>query len=475
MDADLLLAIQLQEQYDREEAGERRRDQGSRDKASSSHGSTAQPPLMAVVDPSWELLDPNPNIHELFLQFNEMFFWGKLMGVEVKWSHRMTLCAGVCSYEGRGGLCSIRLSKPLLMLRPRKDLVETLLHEMIHALLFVTDNNKDHDGHGPEFHKHMNRINGLTGAKISVFHSFHDEVEEYRKHWWLCNGPCRQRPPYYGYVKRAMNRAPSKLDPWWADHQRSCGGTYIKVKEPEKKPGKDKKTEDSSEVLTSNIPQIKGKPNGGDIRSFFPFSGTGHRLGESSQVSVLMKVHNVPPSSSKAFSNSHIKPAHTISALSSITNKGINPRSKLPKVSVANTKAYKNIDGSPIRLPVNGKNMPKPSGSNLGPLVGFTQKRLSFTVPTSSQGAPSTSQGSSHDESQDRPPKRPRLDTKTLKDNIPGGNSFREEPVIVIDSSSSANPTANQNSQGKMVNCPVCGVKVLEAKINDHLDRCLNS
>lgn len=30
----------------------------------------------------------------------------------------------MCSYEGRGGLCSIRLSEPLLKLRPRKDLVE---------------------------------------------------------------------------------------------------------------------------------------------------------------------------------------------------------------------------------------------------------------------------------------------------------------------------------------------------------------
>lgn len=32
---------------------------------------------------------------------------------------------------------------------------------------------------------------------------------------------------------RAMNRAPSPRDPWWAEHQRSCGGTYIKTKEPE--------------------------------------------------------------------------------------------------------------------------------------------------------------------------------------------------------------------------------------------------
>lgn len=30
-----------------------------------------------------------------------------------------------------------------------------------------------------------------------------------------------------------MNRAPSSLDFWWADHQRTCGGTYTKIKEPE--------------------------------------------------------------------------------------------------------------------------------------------------------------------------------------------------------------------------------------------------
>lgn len=45
---------------------------------------------------------------------------------------------------------------------------QTLLHEMIHALLFVTQNNRDRDGHGPEFCKHMNRINDASGTKISV-------------------------------------------------------------------------------------------------------------------------------------------------------------------------------------------------------------------------------------------------------------------------------------------------------------------
>ena len=92
-------------------------------------------------------------------QFNAKFFWGKLAACEVRWSPRMTVCAGLCSYSPRQGFCSIRLSVPLLKLRPRKDFVETLLHEMIHAYLFVTDGNDDHDGHGPAFHSHMHRIN----------------------------------------------------------------------------------------------------------------------------------------------------------------------------------------------------------------------------------------------------------------------------------------------------------------------------
>lgn len=66
-----------------------------------------------------------------------------------------------------------------------------------------------------------------------VYHTFHDEVDEYRRHWWRCDGPCRHRKPYYGYVKRATNRAPSAHDYWWAEHQQTCGGTYVKIKEPE--------------------------------------------------------------------------------------------------------------------------------------------------------------------------------------------------------------------------------------------------
>ncbi|XP_025409666.1 sprT-like domain-containing protein Spartan [Sipha flava] len=186
-----------------------------------------------IVDISWETLDPNPDIHSLFLAFNKQYFWGTLETVVIQWSKRMTVCAGLCRYQR--GFCSISLSEPLLKLRPRKDLVETLLHEMIHAYLFLT-NNKDHrdrDGHGPEFCKHMYRINVVAGTKISIYHDFHDEVRLYKQHWWKCNGPCQYSRPFYGFVKRSMNRAPGPSDRWWANHQAICSGSFIKIKEPE--------------------------------------------------------------------------------------------------------------------------------------------------------------------------------------------------------------------------------------------------
>lgn len=171
----------------------------------------------------------------MFLKFNALFFDGKLDSVTVSWSSRMTLCAGLCKYERRGGLCQIKLSEPLLKFRPVSDMINTLLHEMIHAFLFITHNNRDHDDHGPEFHKHMDRINSTASTSITVYHNFTDEVAFYRKHWWQCE-KCKN------IIKRAMNRKPGPYDFWWSKHQQTCGGTYIKIKEPEEQKEKEKKS-----------------------------------------------------------------------------------------------------------------------------------------------------------------------------------------------------------------------------------------
>ncbi|KAL0266826.1 UNVERIFIED_CONTAM: hypothetical protein PYX00_009265 [Menopon gallinae] len=241
-----------------------------------------------LIDSKLEYHDPTPNIHELFTKFDKRFFWGQLGSVEVMWSNRMTSCAGLCRYHGRSGQCSIKLSAPLLSLRPRKNLVETLLHEMIHAYLFVTRNYKDRDDHGPEFHKHMYRINKEAGTNITVYHDFNDEVAYYQKHIWRCNGPCQTRRPYFGFVRRAMNRAPGPTDRWWAEHQQTCGGTYIKISEPEKTDKKKggKETDKDPKHKVSKTP-VKIK----DIRDFFP-SGSSQKLPVNFRDS-MKKVSNI--------------------------------------------------------------------------------------------------------------------------------------------------------------------------------------
>lgn len=50
----------------------------------------------------------------------------------------MTLCAGTCAHAGNNS-CIITLSKPLLQFRNNNELKETLLHEMIHGYLLLTN------------------------------------------------------------------------------------------------------------------------------------------------------------------------------------------------------------------------------------------------------------------------------------------------------------------------------------------------
>lgn len=154
-----------------------------------------------------------PSIHELYHIFNHQFFNNKLGPefIHISWSKKMTSCAGLCYYlkptknsprqfknnqllfnekkiSQTIGFCKIKLSECLLKYRPTEDLINTLLHEMIHAYLFLYDpgSSRDHSGHGPKFIEWMNNINHLAGTKITIYHNFHDEVNYYKVHIWQC-------------------------------------------------------------------------------------------------------------------------------------------------------------------------------------------------------------------------------------------------------------------------------------------------
>ncbi|XP_067636324.1 DNA-dependent metalloprotease SPRTN isoform X2 [Eurosta solidaginis] len=235
-----------------------------------------------LVHPQWEMLDPTPDVFSLFTAFDDKFFQSRLKCVTLEWSKRMYSCAGICySRRNRFGMdITIRLSEPLLKLRPRKDLVETMLHEMIHAYCFVLNIREGNGGHGPNFKKIMYAINKVAGTNITVYHTFNDEVDLYKQHWWRCNGSCQNRAPFFGYVKRTSNRAPGPNDQWWAAHQESCGGTFMKIKGPDK-PKKQSAQKD------------KRQTSDRDLRTFFPTTNNNKQISATPKLSDANNVRSL--------------------------------------------------------------------------------------------------------------------------------------------------------------------------------------
>ncbi|KAK1934046.1 SprT-like family domain-containing protein [Babesia divergens] len=137
----------------------------------------------AVEEPyEFEVFD----VHKCFREFNDLCFDSTLEAVCVSWSKRLTLSAGKCQFKGQR-YCEIRLSDPLLRYRTVKECKETLLHEMIHAHMFLTKQYRNCRAHGKEFIWHMNRVNEITGLNVTIYHNFHDELNYYRRHIWRCS------------------------------------------------------------------------------------------------------------------------------------------------------------------------------------------------------------------------------------------------------------------------------------------------
>ena len=79
MDADYAIALSLQEEFSTID-----------NEVSTDFGEKRKRPE-SIVDDCWETIDPTPDIRDLFLQFNDTYFDGRLLCCEVKWAPRMTL------------------------------------------------------------------------------------------------------------------------------------------------------------------------------------------------------------------------------------------------------------------------------------------------------------------------------------------------------------------------------------------------
>ncbi|KAK3816360.1 MAG: SprT-like family-domain-containing protein [Benniella sp.] len=474
----------------------------------------------SATDLGLDIDSPFKDLHSLFLAFNDQYFESKLSACEVRWSPRMTRCAGLCLYQSKAQYCSIRLSEPLLKFRPESDYIDTLLHEMIHAYLFVTKAIQDHDGHGADFQYHMNRINKAAGTTISIYHTFHDEVRYYQTHVWKCNGPCQHQPPYYGIVKRSMNRPPQPADRWFAEHEATCGGTYTKISAPE--PTKKKsstKSQKNGKVESEADMQSKEKSF---MDNFFSVSKTSS---SSSSTSSPLSTSSSLPSS---------RPSTTLTTgqsteSSSSSSSRPNPSTASESGSLPLLSNHKNNDG-------NSNSSSRSTGREAVIIDVDATHSLEpqWLPPREAAAAAALARFEKHLKTLDKPPPPPstttqvaspsvlkRKDSSVFETTTPGpstgagkvkkiknasdgrptdfegeqqGCECTEEAtvtrVVTASAVGSATSTANHDrhspspqpqpqpppvvpSVSSLVQCPICSIQVEEATINDHVDLCI--
>ncbi|KAI1318532.1 hypothetical protein EDD11_006414 [Mortierella claussenii] len=423
---------------------------------------------------------PFKDLHGLFLAFNDQYFDSKLSACEVRWSPRMTRCAGLCYYQSKAQYCSIRLSEPLLKFRPESDYIDTLLHEMIHAYLFVTKTIQDHDGHGTDFQYHMNRINKAAGTSITIYHTFHDEVRHYLTHIWKCNGPCQQRPPYYGVVKRSMNRPPQPADRWYAEHQQTCGGTYTKISEPE---SSKKKAPSKTQKGTKSDPESKGRIL---IDNYFPVS---KKTEEETE-----EVTSSSSSSKKTSASDGVKEEWLLTKVGDNTGSAKEKNRK----ATGGSNVFDNTQDPTVRLL-------SPREAAAAAALQRLERHLSSINPASPTPRSSgkedfatsilVNEGSSRKRikteqinlvglaKKDVEAAPPRIKAEIQSRSAPPSvkvENFGDRTALTPSSwPISTNPSLNTTatvpalSATMMVTCPVCSKQVVEASINDHVDLCI--
>lgn len=279
-----------------------------------------------------------------------------------------------------------------------------------------------------------------------MYHDFHDEVKLYQQHWWRCNGPCQEKSPYFGTVRRAANRAPGPSDYWWSRHQQTCGGQFIKVREPEKLVAKSKET---SGKKLPNIPKTK------DIADWFKKPDKPLPIVTNTPQKTLLN----NPAACKAAGNS----VPTINKPSTFTKLGNNSN---------------NIHGWGIGGP-NGSATQAPSSSKV------VTKNPKFTS-TGVLGGSGTGKSNLLDKFSPKNVSELKKPTKQVPENRNGYDKLfgNGKPPDFSETSSKRKSNDISTTNKKLAkieidklpdstNCPVCDKIVSISKLNDHLDECL--
>lgn len=309
---------------------------------------------------------------------------------------------------------------------------------MIHAWNFIRGISEENGGHGQNFLAKMHEINRLAGTNISVYHTFHDEVDLYKKHWWRCDGVCKDRSPYYGFVKRTCNRTPGPNDSWWKQHEQTCGGKFVKCKEPEK-PVKKKKGKENDGKTFVKAPKATIISPGPDIRKFFkPSTSEGGSA-------------KVPPKSSIPWT---------------------------PKTTEVE---------SPPGIAMGGQALGGKGSGRSRLLDMFADHKTSGNASKKAKMYNEVTGTSSDLIVINDSLNSPIRDHKSYHDSIKSELEDDDDDIILIDDEFDDNfvsafpnvaitkPIKAVESERKEANCPVCNISIQLEEVNVHLDQCLSN
>lgn len=161
------------------------------------------------------LTDPLPNLYEVFKSYNKEYFENKVRGFIVRWSSKLSQNAGLTQTRT---FPEIILSRILLTGRKIKDMVETLVHEMIHAYIFVNmyDEGLDHEEIYLDL---MAEINARSGLNITVLDEGGlDHIAHLRCIW-----RCTKCGLELVRMKRNTNQPNDNVS---RKHRRECNGRW---------------------------------------------------------------------------------------------------------------------------------------------------------------------------------------------------------------------------------------------------------
>lgn len=217
------------------------------------------------------MAEPGPDIHELFCHYNSIYFDDALSTCFVSWAPRLTSSMAAscdCTVEGH---CEIQLSVLLLKCRSSADLKNILLHEMIHAFMWIMHKNNNHSDHGSIFWKIANSMNSnlkddlqrpSSGYNITSHHGFPNEEKTSRAHLWMCTS-CGESSHSDCLEKKGSDNDCGNRLCGWHKHKKLCSGRCENVNDVSgfKDTGKSIGVQENAEKKHSSEVNRQARPN----------------------------------------------------------------------------------------------------------------------------------------------------------------------------------------------------------------------